>query len=319
MKVPLLLSIAALALALSGCATTPLASAEAHYSWSDGPIDVRLERVLNAAAPLRPTLLGMITGAQPARGFQRPYGVAWDGEDLLIADPDANEVFRVDSRGRITRSGLLDAPTGVVACAGEIVVTEPKSGRVVALSHDLRVKRVIAGDLDRPTGAACHGEALLIIETAAHRVVTIERDGSRSLLGRRGEAAGEFNFPTAVAVSGETAFVGDTLNFRVQRVDLGTGKSTGTFGVLGDHPGDMPRLKGIAVGSGRVWVSDAHLDQLSLFDSDGHFLAAMGQHGVQPGEFSFPSGLAVSATGRLAVADSLNRRIQIFRIEERKR
>ena len=318
MKGPLC-AIAVLASIAAGCASSQTAARERNFSWSEGPIEVRLGRVLTAERSSQTGLINLITGAPPPAGFQRPYGVAWDGEDLLIADPDANQVLRVDARGRVSRSETLDAPTGVAACAGEIFVTEPKSGRVVALTHGLRVKHVMARDLERPTGAACHGDELLIVETAAHRIAVIAADGSRSLLGTRGDAAGEFNFPTALAVAGEDAFVGDTLNFRIQRLDLRTGSPTASFGALGDDAGDMPRLKGIAVESGRIWVSDAHLDQLSLFDRDGHLLASMGQHGMGPGEFSFPSGLAVSAAGRLAVADSLNRRVQVFRIEERLR
>lgn len=86
------------------------------------------------------------------------------------------------------------------------------------------------------------------------------------------------------------------------------------FGALGDREGDTPRVKGIAVDSNGMWVSDAHLDQVALFDGAGRLLAAIGRRGQQPGEFSFPAGLATSGHGRLAVADSLNSRVQVFRI-----
>jgi hypothetical protein len=43
----------------------------------------------------------------------------------------------------------------------------------------------------------------------------------------------------------------------------------------------------------------------------------LGGTGVEPGEFSFPSGIAAHPDGRVAVVDSLNRRVQVFRLLQR--
>jgi sugar lactone lactonase YvrE len=118
-----------------------------------------------------------------------------------------------------------------------------------------------------------------------------------------------------VAIAGGSLLVGDTLNFRVQRIDLETGAAEGVFGQLGDAPGEMPRIKGLAVdAAGQLWVSDAHTDRVSLYTADGRLLLTLGGRGVDPGRFSFPAGIAAHPDGRVAVADSFNRRIQVFRI-----
>ena len=77
----------------------------------------------------------------------------------------------------------------------------------------------------------------------------------------------------------------------------------------------MPRLKSVAVDAqGHLWVSDAHLDRVSLYDDRGALLISIGGRGDEPGRFSFPAGIAAHADGRVAVVDSLNRRVQLFRV-----
>ena len=71
----------------------------------------------------------------------------------------------------------------------------------------------------------------------------------------------------------------------------------------------MPR---IVDSEGRIWVTDGHLDRVSLYDEDGNLLISIGGTGSSPGEFSFPTGIAVHPDGRVAIVDSLNRRLQIF-------
>lgn len=309
------MSRAALACALfvcGACATLPRATPLADHAWPAGAVRLELERII---APRAPSAVRQWIGAEDSEQarLRRPYGVAWDGQDLVIADPDANRVFRAAANGTLRVSPALEGPTGIAVCGDETVVTESRTGRVLVLRRDLRIARVLAENLVRPTGVACEAGTVYVVETGMHRVVAIDARGGRRTFGVRGGAVGEFNFPAALAVTGGSAYVGDTLNFRVQRMGLGGGEPA-TFGALGDGSGDTPRVKGIAVDANGVWVSDAHLDQVSLFDATGRLLAAIGRPGQQPGEFSFPAGLAVSTHGRLAVADSLNTRVQIFRI-----
>ena len=311
----------ALIFVLGGCtvAREPRPGERAvELAWPRDHPRVRLEKVIQVRGDAKGGgLIAWLTGTRQEPLFQRPYAVAWDGEDLLVADPGASRVVRIDARGRFsaTPPGLLEEPMGVAACAQGVVVTAPRSGKVLLLERSLKAGRAIAGGMERPTGVACAGRRVVVVETGAQRIVVLEADGSRRTLGRRGEGPGEFNFPAALTLSDGTLWVGDTLNFRVQRIELESGRFVGSFGALGDSPGEMPRLKGLAVdGQGHLWVSDAQLDQVAIFDADGTFLMDLGRNGAEPGEFSFPAGIGVSAGGSIAVADSLNRRVQIFRL-----
>lgn len=310
--------------ASSACAGVRIADQplSGNYAWPAGVPRVRLERVIplegDRRGPLK--LFAWLAGRREAATFRRPYGVAWEGGNLLIADPDTGRIARIEPAGGVTLSppAAVTSPIGVAACAGGVVATDAVAGKVALLGPDLGRVRWLAEGLERPTGVACDRGTVFIAETGKHRVVVIEPDGLRRTLGERGQGPGQFNFPTAVAVAGASLWVGDTLNFRIQRLRAASGAADGAFGQLGDSAGEMPRIKGIAVDSfGHLWVSDGQLDRVSLYTAGGALLMSLGRTGGEPGEFSFPAGVAAHADGRVAVSDSLNRRVQVFRLVAR--
>ena len=183
------------------------------------------------------------------------------------------------------------------------------------LDRELKLIRWVARDLDRPTGVACSTSRVFVAETAHHRILVFGPGDRREAIGRRGNGPGEFNFPTSLTLDSGKLIVGDTLNFRIQRVEPATGRFLDSFGTLGDAPGEMPRLKGIAVDrAGHLWVADAHMDRVSIFLREGRLLLSLGGSGDRVDEFSFPAGIAAHPDGRVAVVDSLNRRVKIFRV-----
>ncbi|MFV2072260.1 MAG: hypothetical protein ACC742_06365 [Thermoanaerobaculales bacterium] len=290
-------------------------------AWPPEDPRVRFDRALVTERDVSGSgFFSRLAGKQPQPLFERPFGVAWDGDDLVVTDPGAGRIVLLEQAGKIRRSspGLLSGPIGVDVCTAGIVVADARSGRVGLLDDQLRLIRWLAEDLQRPTGVACIPEGVAVVETGAHRVVILSEDGSLRSIGHRGSAPGEFNFPTAITFDGDSLWVGDTLNFRIQTIDLQTGAAEERFGHIGDAPGENPRIKGIAVDTlDRVWVSDALLDVVALFDTSGNYLMRIGNRGSQDGQFSFPTGIAIHPDGRVAVVDSLNRRIQILRITKR--
>lgn len=290
-------------------------------AWPRAAPRVRLERVIEIGRePAVRRIWRGVAGHERQELFRRPYGMAWDGQDLVIADPGAGRIVRVDPSGRVTAriSRELESPIGLAVCENGVVATDSATGTVRLLGRELERSRTLATGLDRPTGVVCRGSDVILAETGRHRLLVLRLDTSggvveRSSIGGRGDGPGEFNFPTSLALTDDSLWVGDTMNFRVQELDADSGEYLGQFGRLGDAPGDMPRIKGLAVDSlGHLWISDAHLDQVWLYRADGTFLMSLGRAGSGAGEFSFPAGIAAEG-GRVAVADSLNRRVQVFR------
>ena len=66
--------------------------------------------------------------------------------------------------------------------------------------------------------------------------------------------------------------------------------------------------------SGEVFVTDHNNHRVQVFrKTDGAFVRSWGAQGAAAGQFSKPSGIAVSSAGLVYVADSRGHRVQVFR------
>jgi DNA-binding beta-propeller fold protein YncE len=74
------------------------------------------------------------------------------------------------------------------------------------------------------------------------------------------------------------------------------------------------RPTGLAVSAlrNRLYVSDSSAHTVYVYDLDGTRLGRIGGRGDDPGEFNYPTHVAVDREGFLYVADTLNFRVQIF-------
>jgi DNA-binding beta-propeller fold protein YncE len=125
-----------------------------------------------------------------------------------------------------------------------------------------------------------------------------------------------FDYPVSVAVDGQRRmYVGEGSRGRVD-VYGADGKREGALGD-GDGEFGLPGHMAIDEGPGgvRVYVSDAHADEVRAYDADsGVRLLTIGGTGSGQGRFVFPSGIAV-AGDELFVVDRGNSRIQVFDLD----
>jgi sugar lactone lactonase YvrE len=85
------------------------------------------------------------------------------------------------------------------------------------------------------------------------------------------------------------------------------------FGRLGTDPGQLFMPTALAIGpDDRVYVSDEHLQSVTVFGEDGTFIERWGTKGSEPGELNGPAGLAFDSKGHLFVTDHGNARVQCF-------
>lgn len=89
------------------------------------------------------------------------------------------------------------------------------------------------------------------------------------------------------------------------------------LGTLGN--GELARPVGMAVDaqSGRVYVADAAAHRIAVLGPDGELVSALGRRGSGPGEFNYPTDVALGTGGRVYVSDSLNFRVQVLDREGR--
>jgi DNA-binding beta-propeller fold protein YncE len=262
---------------------------------------------------------------QTEERIQQPYGIAVDPEErIYIADSALRVVHVFDlgkGRYRAIRGAGKDEfqfPLGVTLDSlGRLYVSDVERRAVFGLNRRGKGFLRISAGLQRPTGLAYNpqNDLLYVVDTASHEIHVYDLAGKpRFAFGGRGDAEGQLNFPTNIAVDREgTLYVTDSMNFRVQLFQP-DGTFISQFGRLGDALGDLARPKGISVDSeGHVYVVEGLYDVINVYDREGgRLLLTFGGPGRGPGEFWLATGLFIDARDRIYMADSYNSRIQVF-------
>lgn len=266
--------------------------------------------------------------AADAMGLLLPTDVAVYGTRVYAVDSGNNRVVVFDQDGKLRFTlgreggGELEFrdPVGIGAGPkGQIYVADSGNHRVQVLTAEGRFSRSIDiasnGVPIRPVDVAVDPETAQIFVTGNnnHKVMVYDRSG-RLLRewGGNGTSPGKFRYPATIALTrGLDIGVVDVLNTRVQLFEQSgvflTG--VGSWGVL---PGQLFRPKGIAVDrDGLIYVSDSYTNVIQVFDDAGKFIHAL----KSERELNTPSGIAVGGNERLFVAEMLEHRISVFRIE----
>jgi DNA-binding beta-propeller fold protein YncE len=305
--------------------------ASPRLAWPPPPADPYIVYVKSITGPadlgIKPPALSRfanwITGS--GRGLeplQKPFGLALDDAgDLLLTDTGANVVCCLDHTGkkwlRWEQAGKtrFAAPVAVARHGDTIFVADSVLGKVLAFNLKGKPLFEITRELERPSGLAIFGDKLYVADARLHQVVICDLGGRFiAKFGRRGNAPGEFNFPTHLAADASgRLYVTDSMNCRVQ-VFSASGEFQRVIGGAGDGPGNFSRPKGIAVDrAGHLYVLDAVFDNVQVFDDQGRLLLNWGETGAEPGQFWLPNGIAISGDNVIYVADAYNHRIQVFK------
>lgn len=276
------------------------------------------------------SLVGRFVFGSREKEFVRPYGVASDGADrLFIADTGGASVYLLNTLTSEyieiegNDNNFFKSPVGVTFWGESLLITDSDQAKI--FKYDLTREKLSTWayhDLRRPTGIAVSSlyKRIYVADTLAHQIVVYNYSGRELFrFGARGTGAGQFNFPTDLAVGSDgRVFVTDSMNARVQ-IFMPDGKHVRSFGQPGDTPGSFSKPKGIGVdNNGYIFICDALFDAVQVFDEEGQLLLAFGDNGIAPGQFWMPSGLHVDKQGSIYITDTYNRRIQKFRVVDKK-
>ena len=335
---------------LAGCATPDTVRGRLHYGMGDAPEGARL---MWPAAPEVPRFLytGTLTGEANfkreavARGaletfgrwlvgldkpaaptvLQRPGAVVGDDAGrLYVSDTSRQAVFVFDeAAGELLVWDVAEggahfvAPSGLAVAPGRLYVADAELGAVFVLdAKGQPIATLGRGLLTRPTGLARDPRRghLYVADTYAHDIKVFSESGELvHVIGRRGEAAGEFNYPTHLAWARDELYVTDTLNNRVQVFGAEGQVRERQFGTRGLVLGNLVRPKGVGVDSdGNVYVVESYYDSLLVFSPRGEFLMPIGGTGTATGRFYLPAGVWVDGRNRVHIADMFNGRVVTF-------
>ena len=194
-----------------------------------------------------------LDGTGTAAKFDRPYGVAVQGDVLFVADSDNNRIRKI----------ILST---------QVVTTVAGDG-----TADFLDGTGTAAQFNNPSGVAVQGDILFVTDRNNNRirkiilstrqVTTVAGDGTKDFLDGTGTTA-RFHYPRGVAVQGDILFVGDAFNNRIRKIILSTQEVTTVAGPthrwyashgFADGTGSVARFNnpsGVAMQGDSLFVAD---------------------------------------------------------------
>lgn len=319
-----------LAVFVTACTTVevrpPVVASAEPLVWPQPPEKPRIKflyafrdaKDLGFSQPFFKRLWSIIAGKKEM-GMVRPYAIAVEGRMVAVADPGIPAVHLFDMVDKkykwIRKAGkdFLVSPVGVGVSPDRVYISDSFLEKIFVFNTNGDYLFSIGG-LVRPTGLAFDQAAkrLYVADTLNHSIAVFDIKGNRLFsFGKRGEGDGTFNFPTHLFLRADKLYINDTMNFRLQAFNL-NGAYLSSFGTHGDGSGHFAQPKGVGVDEeGHIYVVDASFNMVQIFDSEGRYLLSFGAQGGKVGSFWLPSGIFI-AKDRIYVADSYNRRIQVF-------
>jgi len=222
--------------------------------------------------------------------------------------------------------GVLRFPqTVAIGPDGSVYVGDQSSNVIQVFSREGVFQRAVGvagtrpGELGPVGAVAVAGDNTLVVADGRDRIHHFAADGTLlNAFGSRGTQVGQFHFGAGgghdapagggLAIVGQTLFVSDSFNDRVQRVQL-----DGSAPAELIAPGQLNNPRGLTVSGTRLIVADDHNHRLAVYDTGGRFIRAIGSgQGAGRNQLSFPFGVGVDPQGRVFVADDINHRVVRF-------
>jgi tripartite motif-containing protein 71 len=210
-----------------------------------------------------------------------PGAVASDPTDgsIAVADTNNNRVKKFDAGGVFLwqagknaggAQGQFFNPAGVaIAPDGNVYVADTKNHRVQVLSGSSGAFLAAFGaaSLTSPTGVTVDPPTgnVYVADTGKHAVIVFTASGTRlSQIG----GSPTLKRPYDVAVDGTRVFVSDRGLNKFVVFNQSNGSLVGSFGGLGGGTGQFRDPQGIAVGNGKLYVSDVKNDRIQVWCVD---------------------------------------------------
>jgi len=164
--------------------------------------------------------------------FSRPtyVGVAGNG-DVYVADTLLNKILVFSKEGKLKFSfgsrgntnGKFNFPTAIAISDNKVFVVDSLNFKVKIFSLNGKFIRSFgrhgdgSGDFARPKGIAVDSEGIIYITDQLFNVVQMFNNKGKYLMafGTHGTKDGDFFMPSGIAVNGNTIYVADTYNSRV--------------------------------------------------------------------------------------------------------
>lgn len=197
---------------------------------------------------------------------------------------------------------------------GENNFVRPESENRATRNIIARFFDIIIGEeppllLDRPlAGTVDESGRILVTDMGRSGVFVFDEKAGKLSVWGKAVGVTDFVSPVGIAVGPDGhVFVADPELALVARLD----RDGNTLTPIGK--GQLQRPTGLAYEprSQRLFVCDTQAHQIKVFDLEGKLLSTIGDHGEGPGQFNYPTHIAVLHE-KLYVSDTLNARVQVI-------
>ena len=288
-------------------------------------------------------LMGGVIAAALSIGYARqqpitknltaPGSVAFDAQgNLYVVESATNQVHVFSASGAYLRSvSKLSRPTSAAVDAiGRIFIANAGRGNVEVYNGDFALLLKLGEGNDEfvaPNSVAIDlSGSIYVADSKTDRIKVYNSDGSFNFsFGAPGSQAGQFHFPTALAVdnAAQEVYVTDLVQVQTRegmaetaRIQVFTlrGVYKRSFGAYGQGEGLLTRPMGIAVnGSGKVFVTDSYQNVVLVFDKTGVFLSTIYD---LANPLRNPLGIAVNDRGNLYIASLNTGKVEVYSVTE---
>ena len=262
----------------------------------------------------------LLTGTNETVKLQQPVAIGGYGDTLFIVDAMERGIYRYNRKDKsivtLGEAGKQFAgdPMGLYVEADlSFYVCDPVGKRVFYFDRNGKVLRTYQDlkNLSRPVDVIYDATTnrVLVADGSFSHVLAFDKMGEPlSAIGSRGSGPGKFRAITAINKINESLFVTDRLELKVQELSV-DGEFRYSFGEA-----ELTWPTAVVVDKyQRLYISDRSDNTIRVYD-DIRLIATLGGTGSAPGRFRLIADMWLSEDGVLYVADSLNRRIQVFEV-----
>lgn len=201
-----------------------------------------------------------------------PNGITIIDNQVWIADTDNNRLVRIDEAGTIQEEiEEVDRPMHISQYDGKPLVPEYGSDLIRVLNNGKMDTIEITAEPDAPASVDISGDRIVVADFYNHRVI-YELNGVEYHIGKKGDANGEFHYPTDVQFFEDQIFVADAYNHRVQSFNL-QGEYQKTFA----EDSGINAATGIFVNEEYIVVTDFENDRVLTYSHEGEQLDIMAE------------------------------------------
>lgn len=269
---------------------------------------------------------GLVDGNYQTASFNRPQGLALDGENLYVADTENHAVRRVN---------LLTGQVETIAGNGKQAKAVRLDGKWQYVGGEAKNT-----ELSSPWDLVKAGNSLYIAMAGNHQIWKLDFDtqkvapyagsGAEARYDAQIDEAG-FAQPSGIASDGKKLWIADSESNIIREIDLQketvetlVGGDLYEFGDK-DGEGDDVRLQhplGVVINNGNILIADTYNHKIKQLDTQmrtvGTFLGngKPGQVDGNAPKFYEPGGLSI-AGNKLFVADTNNHAVRVVDLQTR--